>query len=290
MEAGLPRAVTAGFAAVCGTIVCLGAGLATGQTPDPGTDTGGGTTAPPDPQISSVQCLTRCIGISTGVTKSKVKVLGTDLAATTVVSLPRADGSRAKDRSPVVKPSGAVIARVPRGAVTGPVRLGDTWGQVRDSAATFTVGTLEQLKLIQSQYTFPVRGPHDYGGAEAVFGAQRTGHIHQGQDVFAPCGTPLVVAHSGVVKARGFQAAAGNYLVIDGAGVKQDYMYAHLRAPANVSRGRTVTTGQVIGKVGETGNAQGCHLHFEIWSGRGWYSGGASVDPLPTLQYWDSFS
>jgi murein DD-endopeptidase MepM/ murein hydrolase activator NlpD len=93
-----------------------------------------------------------------------------------------------------------------------------------------------------------------------------------------------------VVKARGYQSAAGNYVVIDGAGIKQDHMYAHLRAPAKVRKGQEVTTGQAIGKVGDTGNAQGCHLHFEIWAGKGWYSGGDPVDPLPTLQYWDSFS
>jgi murein DD-endopeptidase MepM/ murein hydrolase activator NlpD len=93
-----------------------------------------------------------------------------------------------------------------------------------------------------------------------------------------------------VVKARGFQGSAGNYLVIDGAGVKQDYFYAHLRAPAKVAKGQSITTGQIIGKVGDTGNAQGCHLHFEIWVGKGWYSGGAPIDPLPALRYWDSFS
>ncbi len=280
-----PRRLALAVAAVAGTAVSMGAGLASAQD-----EAGGGTTAPPDAEISALQCVTRCIGASTGIPKSRVRVIGTDLSATTVVSFMRQDGRRAKDRSPVVKPSGIVLARVPKGAVTGPVRLGDTWGQTRDSALPFGVGTLEQLKLVQAQYTFPVRGAHDYGGAEAGFGAGRDGHTHQGHDVFAACGTPLAVAHSGVVKARGFQGSAGNYLVIDGAGVKQDYMYAHLKGPAKVTKGQTVTTGQLIGKVGATGNAQGCHLHFEIWVGKGWYSGGSPVDPLPTLQYWDSFS
>jgi hypothetical protein len=39
---------------------------------------------------------------------------------------------------------------------------------------------------------FPVRGPHDYGQGGAAFGAGRTGHVHEGQDVMADCGTPLV--------------------------------------------------------------------------------------------------
>ena len=289
LPASAARPAAAALAIVC-ALATLGAGPASAQVSGPGTAPGGGTTAPPDPQIAGVECLTRCIGLATGVTKSKIKIFGTDLAATTVVSFPRANGLRTKDQAPVIKPSGTVLARVPKGAVTGPVRLGDSWGQVRDSGLPFTVGTLAQLKLVQSRYTFPIRGAHDYGGAESGFGSARDGHTHQGHDVFAACGTPLAAVHTGTVKARGFQAAAGNYLVIDGAGVKQDYMYAHMRAPARVSRGQSVTTGQIVGKVGDTGSAQGCHLHFEIWVGSGWYSGGSPVDPLPTLQYWDSFS
>ena len=108
--------------------------------------------------------------------------------------------------------------------------------------------------------------------------------------VFAACGTPLVAIHTGTVKAKAFQGSAGNYVVIDAQGVKQDYFYAHLKAPAMVSEGQKVTTGQRLGKVGETGNAQGCHLHFEIWTGGGWYTGGKPIDPLKLLKYWDSFS
>ena len=179
----------------------------------------------------------------------------------------------------MVKPNGTVLARVPKGAVSGSVRLGDTWGQVHDSPVTFAVGTLQQLREVQSQFRFPVRGPHTYGGPEAGFGAAGMATHTKGYDIFAVCGTPLVAAHTGVVKARGYQSAAGNYVVIDGG--KQDHMYAHLRAPARVLKGQEVTTGQAIGKVGDTGNAQGCHLHFEIWVGKGWYTGGAPVDPAP---------
>jgi murein DD-endopeptidase MepM/ murein hydrolase activator NlpD len=248
---------------------------------------GGGTTAPGDPQVTSIQCVTRCIGPSTGVVKSKIRLLGTDLAGVTVVSMARADGSRAKDKNPVVKPSGVVMSRVGKRAVSGPVRVADSFGQVRDSAVSFTVGTIAQLKAIQAQYRFPVPGKHTYGDG---FGAPREGHSHQGMDVFAPCGTPMVAAHSGVVKAKAFQGNAGNYVVIDGAGVKQDYFYAHLKRPSPLKKGQQVTTGQEVGRMGQTGNASGCHLHFEIWVGRGWYTGGKPIDPQPTLRYWDSFS
>ena len=137
---------------------------------------------------------------------------------------------------------------------------------------------------------FPVRGPHDFGDGAARFGAGRAGHIHEGQDVMADCGTRLVAARGGVVTMRARQWAAGNYLVIHDPLTSQDYMYAHLRKPAVVRRGQHVETGQSIGVVGETGDATACHLHFEIWTAPGWYAGGAPIDPLPTLQSWDRFS
>jgi murein DD-endopeptidase MepM/ murein hydrolase activator NlpD len=137
---------------------------------------------------------------------------------------------------------------------------------------------------------FPVRGPHDYGQGAAAFGAGRAGHVHQGQDVMADCGTPLVAARGGIVIQRAFQALAGNYLVIQDPITGQSNMYAHLRAPATVKRGQRVETGQPIGVVGETGDASACHLHFEIWTSPGWYRGGAPIDPLPTLKAWDRLS
>ena len=134
---------------------------------------------------------------------------------------------------------------------------------------------------------FPVRGPHDYGEGAAAFGAGRGGRSHEGQDVMARCGTPLVAARGGVVVMRTFQALAGNYLVIQDPLTGESNMYAHLRAPAIVKRGQRVETGQPIGVVGETGDASACHLHFEIWTAPGWYRGGEPIDPLPTLRRWD---
>ncbi|MEA2410756.1 MAG: hypothetical protein QOC77_1317 [Thermoleophilaceae bacterium] len=137
---------------------------------------------------------------------------------------------------------------------------------------------------------FPVRGRHNYGSAAARFGAGRSGHTHQGQDVMAACGTPLRAARGGVVKAKKYHAAAGNYLVIDGAGTSVDYGYMHLRTPSPYQVGDRVHTGDQIGVVGETGDATACHLHFEEWSGPGWYSGGSPFDPLADLKAWDSWS
>ena len=137
---------------------------------------------------------------------------------------------------------------------------------------------------------FPVRGRHDYGGAGANFGAGRTGHSHQGQDLMAACGTRMVAARGGRVKFKQYHAAAGNYLVIDGDGTEIDYIYMHLDQPSPFSEGDRVYTGQTIGAVGDSGNAQGCNLHFELWDEPGWYDGGKPFDPLPALQAWDSWS
>jgi murein DD-endopeptidase MepM/ murein hydrolase activator NlpD len=134
---------------------------------------------------------------------------------------------------------------------------------------------------------FPIRGPHGYGDAIARFGGARN---HQGQDVFAACGTPLVAARGGVVRFRQYQSRAGNYLIIDGQRTGVDYGYMHMKAPALVAPGERVRTGQPIGYVGQTGDATACHLHFEMWTPPGWYDGGHPFDPLPSLMAWDKTS
>jgi murein DD-endopeptidase MepM/ murein hydrolase activator NlpD len=146
----------------------------------------------------------------------------------------------------------------------------------------------DQNAITLMGYVFPIKGPHKFGTGAGRFGAGRSGHSHQGQDTFAKCGTPLVAARGGKVQYAGYHALAGYYLVIDGVGTGVDYMYAHLRAPALVTTGATVYTGQQIGEVGDTGDAVGCHLHFEEWAAPGWYTGGRPYDPLPDLKRWDA--
>jgi murein DD-endopeptidase MepM/ murein hydrolase activator NlpD len=161
-------------------------------------------------------------------------------------------------------------------------------GEVAGSAQTGDSGLRDAFDLYD--HIFPIRGKHDYGEGGARFGAGRGGRSHQGQDVFAGCGTPLVAARGGRVQYSGYHAAAGNYLVVDGGGIDTDYAYMHLAEPSPFRAGDRVYTGQEIGAVGETGNARGCHLHFELWSAPGWYEGGRAFDPLPYLQSWDAWS
>ena len=56
---------------------------------------------------------------------------------------------------------------------------------------------------------------------------------------------------------------------------------------AKIKKGDKVDTGQLIGFVGQTGNASVCHLHFEMWKGPYW-GGGRVFDPLPSLKAWDN--
>lgn len=141
--------------------------------------------------------------------------------------------------------------------------------------------------FIMLGHKFPIRGAHDYGEYAASFGG---GRDHKGQDVFAKCGTPMVAARGGTVKIKQTHSRAGHYIVIDGEHTDVDYVYMHLRDEALVEKGARVHTGQLIGYVGDTGRASGCHLHFELWSGPGWYTGGEPFDPRPLLKAWDKFS
>jgi murein DD-endopeptidase MepM/ murein hydrolase activator NlpD len=136
-------------------------------------------------------------------------------------------------------------------------------------------------------HRFPIAGAFDWGGPDAGFDARRKGHRHQGQDLAAASGTPVVAPYRGVVTAVQYQArGAGRYVVIDGE--DYDYVFMHLRTGSVVVReGERVRTGQAIAEVGSTGESSGPHLHFELWEGP-WYDGGHPIDPLPLLQQWAS--
>ena len=164
------------------------------------------------------------------------------------------------------------------------VSVTDAAGKVARSAG---VANPQRDAFDLHQHVFPLRASHTYGDG---FGAGRSGHTHQGQDVMAACGSKLVAARGGVVKASKFEGSAGNYIVIDAANDDIDYAYMHLKEPSPLKEGDKVYTGQQIGVVGQTGDATACHLHFEEWSAPGWYSGGSAFDPTPDLQAWDAFS
>ncbi len=137
-------------------------------------------------------------------------------------------------------------------------------------------------------HVFPVDGSHGTRGAIGEFGATRNGgRVHEGFDITASCGTPLVAARGGEVQKVGYDPVLyGYFVLIDGLKTDQDYFYSHLIAPPPVRKNERVRTGQFVGKVGQTGNAAStpCHLHFEV------RIDGRPVDPKPYLRRWDKYS
>jgi murein DD-endopeptidase MepM/ murein hydrolase activator NlpD len=103
--------------------------------------------------------------------------------------------------------------------------------------------------------------------------------LHEGQDIFAPKGTPILSATNGYVYNIGENNLGGQTVSVIGAGGRV-YYYAHLDKYApGLQVGDRVNTRTVLGYVGTTGNAQGTppHLHFGIYTSSG------AINPLPLL-------
>lgn len=131
----------------------------------------------------------------------------------------------------------------------------------------------------------PVDGQYGYGEAMGRFGVSRPGHVHQGQDVFAPAGTPLVAVRDAIVVQAGSDGGRGNYVALYGPQARETYVYFHMEAPAQVEHDERLRAGDRVGRIGCTGSCSGDHLHFEVRRGRG--SAGEAVDPLPLLRRLD---
>lgn len=118
------------------------------------------------------------------------------------------------------------------------------------------------------------------------FGAARSGwRTHEGQDIFAPRGTPVYSATSGFVWRIGQGQLGGLYVFMVGPGGRR-YYYAHLeRYAPGLKEGQKVTTRTLLGYVGNTGNARTTppHLHFGVYSGSRRTCDYKVIDPLPLL-------
>jgi murein DD-endopeptidase MepM/ murein hydrolase activator NlpD len=128
--------------------------------------------------------------------------------------------------------------------------------------------------------TFPVQGRTDQA-VGSFWGAERDGGArqHEGVDIFAPRGTPAVAAVAGTVTRVAETTIGGRVVWLTETATGQHLYYAHLDRQL-VQPGQQVRPGDVLGLVGNTGNARTTvpHLHFGIYqSGRG------AVDPWPFL-------
>ncbi len=135
---------------------------------------------------------------------------------------------------------------------------------------------------------FPVTGPRSFGDAENRYGAPRSGHVHEGQDVLTAEGTPVVAPLAGTITWTAFQASGAGYYAVEHTAIGFDFMFAHCKAGTlAVGAEQAVAPGSPICQAGQTGDATAPHLHFEMWVG-GWQAkGGHSVDPLAYLEAWE---
>lgn len=140
--------------------------------------------------------------------------------------------------------------------------------EVRKSFSDFSPGTLRLLQPCEGKRT------NTYGQRRLFNGQSR--NPHNGMDIAAPEGTPVIAAAEGIVLDIGDYFFSGNTVIVDhGQGFRT--LYAHLSA-IDVKSGDRVAAGAPIGRVGATGRVTGAHLHFSV------YLNGTPIDPALFLQ------
>jgi hypothetical protein len=146
-----------------------------------------------------------------------------------------------------------------------------------------------QPRLTAGGYVFPVYGPSQFGDTFGAFRGDVSGNWHHGDDIFAPLGAPILAASDGIVFSVGWNDVGGNRLWLrDDQG--NEFYYAHLSAFTPLAKnGMHVRAGEMLGFVGNTGDAQGTptHLHFEVHPYSLLFMGyDGAVDPTPYLNAW----
>jgi murein DD-endopeptidase MepM/ murein hydrolase activator NlpD len=146
-----------------------------------------------------------------------------------------------------------------------------------------------QPQLTAGGYVFPVYGPANYIDSYGAFRGDVAGNWHHGDDIFASLGAPILACADGIVYSVGWNDVGGNRLWLrDQQG--NEFYYAHLSAFTPLAQnGGVVKAGDVLGFVGNTGDAQGTptHLHFEVHPSSLLFMGyDGAVNPTPYLDAW----
>lgn len=152
---------------------------------------------------------------------------------------------------------------------------------IRQQLTTYISSSIKYSKLIQQDPPQPNSLPNPIRDAHLTdtWGAARShGRSHQGIDIFAPRGTPIHSTTPGIVRKVGTNTLGGNIVSILGPGGVSHY-YAHLEDYADIHPGDWVEAGDIIGYVGDSGNAKGTppHVHYGIYTASG------AVNPYPLL-------
>ncbi|MEZ3182198.1 M23 family metallopeptidase [Streptomyces pimonensis] len=135
----------------------------------------------------------------------------------------------------------------------------------------------ERLAELAKQYALPTSSytvTSTFGQAGAYWSSGQ----HTGLDFAAPTGTLIKAVHTGTITSAGYDGSYGYKTVLtldDGT----EIWYAH-QSSISVSVGQKVNTGDVIGRVGSTGNSTGAHLHLEVHPG----GSAAGIDPMAWLR------
>ena len=146
----------------------------------------------------------------------------------------------------------------------------------------------EQVTVAPSGLAIPVTGIKADQLTDTYDAARGAGRRHDAIDIMAAEGTPVIAAADGTVEKLFNSVRGGTTVYVRSPDQKWQYYYAHLSAYApGLHEGQQVKRGQVIGRVGHTGDASpdGPHLHFAINSmaaGDGWWKGTA-INPYPLL-------
>lgn len=187
--------------------------------------------------------------------------------------------------------AGSALGLPVPGLGDGPQGDGSSLARPTDAAALAFLDGGTPIGLSKGPF-HPVVGQLGYGEALAKFGGSRGGRSHEGQDVFAKPGSPLVAVRAGEVVDEAaengrYSGGRGNYVVIYSQLDGRSYVYLHLLKRALVRKGDSVAAGQPIGQVGCSGSCDGPHLHFEVRNGRATLRAETkAVDPLPLIKRW----
>jgi peptidoglycan LD-endopeptidase LytH len=155
----------------------------------------------------------------------------------------------------------------------------ETGGRMRKAMMLFVHVARMQGKAPDTALSLPVKDVRKEQIPNSWQAPRGESRLHEGQDIFAPRGTPILSATDGYVVRIGEQTLGGQTVWVIGNGGRR-YYYAHLDAYApNLEVGDYVTRQTVLGYVGTTGNAEGTrpHLHFGVYTNTG------AIDPLPLM-------
>ncbi len=153
---------------------------------------------------------------------------------------------------------------------------------ISEQTQSFVVAKWQQMSLLQQELPTEnsLPSPLPEKNLTDTWGAARSqGRSHEGIDIFAERGTPIQSTTQGIVSKVGENNLGGRVVVVVGPGGAGHY-YAHLEDYADIAPNDWVNQGDIIGYVGDSGNAKGTppHVHYGI------YINGSAVNPYPLLQ------